>query len=33
MIMKMGIFRNILLRHEDVSGESCVSAHNDFEQS
>ena len=33
MIMKMGIFRNILLCHEDVSGKSIVSFHNDFEQS
>ena len=34
MIMKMGIFRNILLDHEDVaSGKSFVSFHKDFEQS
>ena len=34
MIMKMGIFPNILLGHEDVvSGKSFVSFHNDFEQS
>ena len=32
MIMKMGIFENILLGHEDVvSGKSFVSFHNDFE--
>ena len=32
MIMKMGIFRNILLDHEDVaSGKSFVLFHKDFE--
>ena len=34
MIMKIGIFRKILLGHEEiVSGKSFVSFHNDFEQS
>ena len=34
MIMKIGIFRKILLGHEDiVSSMSFVSFHHDFEQS
>ena len=34
MIMKMNIFREFLLDHEDfVSGMSSVSFYNDFEQS
>ena len=34
MIMKMGIFRKVLLDHEDcISGMSFVSFDNDFEQS
>ena len=34
MIMKMGIFRYILLDHEDVaSAKSFVSFHKNFEQS